>query len=267
MEYQVQSFRICPQCDQHLTVQSHSDLMHCRCGWADPAKERAAKKTLEKRISVYLMASMAVLMMAFSHVVSWGEYSLSAPVLRIGKVAGLLSVNGYNQLAEACLATGRFACAEGAYARSFEEFKLPSEILKLAKLQMRLGENSQSRDSYLLYFKSGGKDQRAMVKLGNLLEAEKNDAKALKVYQQAYLHAMKNSKLQGDLPIEAMSGIVRVLMRQGRHREVYARIIKFHHSSETAKGYLNVELAQVRETIRAKYQRTGNRSVASARGA
>jgi tetratricopeptide (TPR) repeat protein len=257
----MQSFRICPQCDHHLTSENHVGVLLCSCGWNDRASEQTAKKAMEKTTSVYLIASMAVLVMAFSHLVSWGAYSLSAPVLKVGKVAGLLSINGYNQLADACLATGRFDCAEGAYARSFEEFKQSGELLKLAKLQLRLGENAKSRESYLLYFKAGGKDQRAMVKLGNLLEADKNYAKALKTYQQAYVASLKNSKT--ELPIEAMSGIVRVLMKQGRHREVYARIIKFHNTSETAKGYLNVELAQVREVIRTKYQR----SVASARGA
>lgn len=259
----MQNFRICPQCDQHLTSENHVGIFLCSCGWSDRASELAAKKTLERNTSVYLMASMAVLIMAFSHVVSWGGYSLSAPVLKIGKLAGLLSVEGYDRLAEACLATGRFECAQGAYLRSFEESKQTGELLKLAKLQMRLGENVKSRDTYLQYFKVGGKDQRAMVKLGNLLESEKNYAKALKTYQQAYLATLKASK--SELPVEAMSGIVRVLMKQGRHREVYARIIKFHNSSETAKGYLNAELAQVREVIRAKYQ--GQRAVASTRGA
>ena len=260
----MENFRICPQCDQHLGSERDFGVLLCTCGWFEKTRERDAKKSMEQKTSYSLIASMVALVLVFGHLISWGEYSLIVPVLRLRQATGLLSAAGYNRLAQACLTTGRFACAENAYARAFEKSKKPVELLKLAKLQTRLGETQEGKESYIRYFKAGGQDTQAMVKLGQLLEAGKNETKALKMYQQAYLETLRlnQAKKRAELPIQAMSGIIRILMRQGRHREVYARIIKFHHTSETAKGYLNAELELVREVIRAKYQR----SVASTRG-
>ncbi len=251
--------KICPLCSNELNHERLVGVTLCECGWYDKSAE--AKKTIvtDKRASVFLAISSAVLFLLYVHAATWGNHMLSVPLLRAQQVTGMLSSAGYEELALACIDVNKWSCAENAYFQAHVKSRKPDALHTLAHLQMRLGKVDAARETYTQYFKVGGKSGEAMLAYAKLLEVANDDVQAIKMYE-ASIEARKEI-----LPIQATGGIVRIMMKQGRYKDAYRRIVSFHDSAENAKGYLNTELGQLKNRVGAKAGPAIERSVAGKR--
>ena len=247
--------RICPQCHDHISEASDSRIVFgaltiCQCGWYDHRAERESVRKQQDRTSTALTVTMLFLVVFYSQAVSWGTHVLTIPLLRAQQASGLLSANGYQRLAQVCVETGHMDCAENALAQSYSKSSNPEALRLLSKLQLRLGKTGEAKQTYARYFQAGGKNYESMLTFAKMLELDRQDAKALSFYEASM-------QLESDrLPVQAVSGMVRLLMKKGQYREAYLRLRSFYASSGNARGYLNTEFQQIQLALRSQSARS-----------
>lgn len=231
----------CPMCDVEIPRdhQNSTEIVVCRCGWHDESLAGAIEVQTEKKNIRLIAFSFLSLFFVLIHFISWGSYSFSIPFVKLQKMIGTLSTEGYVDLAKTCIRLGKMDCAEDAYRSLYSTSKKVQALAELAKLQMRLGKNKDATHTFAEYVRAGGRNGDALSYYGRALESEKRFADALKVYERSIAARPKT------LSVHAVSGIVRILMKNGRYSEARKRIVAFHKSSGNAKGYLNSELAQL----------------------
>lgn len=234
----------CPRCGTEFTSEHHS-LGHvvCACGWIDETPVETASKSTEKK-SIRAMAAFAIVFVAgFAHLGSWGSHAFSIPFTKIAQITGTLSADGYRQLAQTCIDLNKWSCAEGAYMDLATSRGDVEGLAQLGSLEARLNKPAQAVAAYQAYEKHGGSTATSLVAYGKVLEAMGNDAEAIRVYEKSIVAK------PDALPIQATTGIVRLMMKQGRYAEAYSRILAFHDSAENAKGYMNTEAAQLEKQL------------------
>jgi hypothetical protein len=154
-----------------------------------------------------------------------------------------MNKQGYTELAEACIQLNKWDCAREAYIGMQQITKDGEGLLLLARLQVRLSEPQAAATTLATYFRLGGRDGDAALQYAALLEAQGDDASAMKYYEASIELRPK------ILPVQATTAIVRLLMKQGKYDQAQERILAFHESAENAKGYLNTELAQAESAM------------------
>ena len=241
------NYRICPQCAGGIAPDKKVALAICSCGWFDQKSQRQQTHDLARKAAYGLTGAMVLVALLFNHVATWGNYATVIPVLRLRQVTGLLGANGYSHLADACMNVGKSACAENAFEQMAKKSKRPEALLRLARLESRLGKIPASVDAFQRYTKAGGKDGRALLAYGRLLEFHHQDAISSKIYKQS----LKQAKSERDfgLQAQATSGVVGILIRKGKYRDAYVQLQNFRGSDMKARGYLNTEFTQVRAIV------------------
>lgn len=236
----------CPRCGDalHRDVSMHGGLFICTsCGWTESLSEKRRDDRVEKQTVGGMIVGVALFTALALHTFVWGSHAFSIPFYKIGQLAGMLSVEGYDRLADICMDVRKYACARQAYVDSYRQTQSPDSLTKLARLQVRMQENPSAMVTLTTYFRAGGTDGEAAILLGQLLEQSGQDSEAMRMYE-------KSIELRPDqLPVSATGAIVRILMRQGRYEEALSRLSTFHTSAGNAKGYLNTELQQVEQAI------------------
>jgi tetratricopeptide (TPR) repeat protein len=114
---------------------------------------------LDRRFIKFGAALCAVGMLALVHLINWGNSSLEVIPLKIKDVAGIASAENYSELADICMARGRYECVADSYYRIS---KLnPSDVdvnLILGDLERRLGNHSKALRAYDEYIRLDGPD-------------------------------------------------------------------------------------------------------------
>jgi tetratricopeptide (TPR) repeat protein len=230
----------CPQCSTEIPKDRYvSGFAICECGWSDTTGLRRANKAHDKKAVRSLVAGAVILVALFAHLSTWGSYSAAIPLVKIQQLTGTLSKAGYLELGENCIALGRFECAKSAYADLFSSNGDASGLALRANLEDRLGETAAATNDYAAYFSAGGKETKAFVAYGHLLETANRNAEASTAYENAIATT-------GEvLPVQATTGLVRLLMKEGKYELALERIKAFHESAGNAVGYLNTELTQL----------------------
>jgi tetratricopeptide (TPR) repeat protein len=234
----------CPVCNSQIAPERY-ETGHaiCTCGWTDPTPRIDAQKQGEKKTIVVLIGVAIVMAIGFAHLASWGSYALRIPFVKMQQLTGTLSPQGYEELAAACVRLNKWNCARDAYLEMQAATKNPEGLALLADLQIRLNEPQAALITYANYFRVGGRDGESALKYAKLLENQGDTENAVKYYESSVELRPK------VLPIQATTGIVRILIKQGRYQDALNRINAFHESAENAKGYLNTELAQVEAVL------------------
>ncbi len=238
----MQSELFCAVCNEH---QEGGQLVLCTCGWKDRILEREFARERDLRASVRIGISAIVVLVFALHFIKWGDYSFSIPFLRLRQATGLLSAGGYIDLASACMAVRQWDCVENSYEQVFERTKDPEPLRIISSLQLRLGKYELASDTYGRYFAAGGKDIRAHLDLAVLLESKHRLTEAMAVYKKAIDLTPAKS-----LPVQATAGLVRIEMKMERYSKALKRILDFHALAPNAKGYLNIELEQLRTLVK-----------------
>lgn len=230
----------CPHCSNEIPQDRYiGGSAICECGWSDKTSLNRVLKQNERKTIRALVIGALLTVGLFSHLAIWGSYALQIPLVELQELTGTLSRQGYLELADACTALGRYACAKSADTEITTSLNDISGLALRAHLEERLGEGPAALASLTAYFAAGGKDATASVAYGRLLEAAGRNDEALKAYD----YAVQNP---GELlPVQATTGLVHVLMKQGRYQDALTRITAFHESAGNAVGYLNTELAQL----------------------
>ena len=236
---------LCPRCGSEIK-NAHSGIAVCGCGWSDDSHVVQARVKAEKNVVLVLFLSSMALVLAYVHMVSWGSYAFQIPFTRAAQMTGMLSPAGYEELATACIGLNKFSCAESALLSAYQKSNQPIYLAKLARFQVRQNKIADAHNSYNAYFKAGGQDGEIMIQFAKVLEIENQNKDAIHYYKSSIAARPE------VLPIQATSGIVRILMKEGRYKEAYARIIQFHGSAGNAKGYLNTELTQLKMYLSSK---------------
>lgn len=232
----------CSMCDVEIPndQKNSAGIAVCRCGWHDESFVGAIKvQPKNKNVRNISLIAIGFLSLFFvlAHFSTWGAYSFSVPFMKLQKLTGTLSVQGYVDLAKVCIRLSKMDCAEDTYRSLYRSSRNVQALAELARLQMHLGKNKDATDTFASYVKAGGKNGDALSNYGRALESEKRFADALKVYDRAI--AARPQRLSAH----AVSGAVRILMKNGKYSEARKRIVAFHKSSRNAQGYLNKELA------------------------
>lgn len=238
------TYTSCPRCGESLTQERFATgSAICQCGWSDPSPSlKAREKSDRKAIQVMIVGAIA-LAAAYAHLVNWGTYALSIPVVKAEQWTGTLSKEGYNELAKACLGLGKISCAKNAYLELYQSKKDVDGLASLAKLQIRLNDNETGLRTFSAYFQAGGASADASLHYGRALEEAGRTDEAISFYE-------KSIAVSGEtLPVQATTGIVRILMKQGQYENALSRIQAFHESAGNAKGYLNTELTQLEQYL------------------
>lgn len=246
----------CPQCHSEIPENRHTTgSAICECGWFDPSAIQNARHQAEKKTIIAMFGLTVVMALGFGHLVSWGGYAASVPAVKIQQWTGTLSAEGYRELAQACVALNKWDCAKDAYIGHYKKTGRPEGLAELAELYTRLGQLDDAEKMYSTYFKFGGQDGEAALRYAKILE-EKDLTEAAFQYYEFAIQARPDV-----LPIQATTGIVRLLMKIGRYEEAHDRIVEFHESAGNAKGYLNTELTQLENYLdSAGIKRSGKKS-------
>lgn len=234
----------CPRCGNTLSNEHHSTgVAICECGFADESPSEAMIKKTEKTSIQIMLAFSTVVAVGFGYLQSWGQYATSMPFTKLAQMTTGLSPQGYRDLAKACIELNKWSCAEDAYIELTTQAGDVQGFAELGSLRNRLKQTEAALQAYEAYEKRGGKDAFSLVQYGKLLEAANRDEDAMKIYE-------KSIASSGEaLPVQATTGIVRLLMKQGRYEEAYVRVITFHESAQNASGYLNTELSQLQQQL------------------
>lgn len=249
-------FTLCPYCGTDLKAKQFGLIgpLTCQCGWVDPSSEKVKRAAAERQTVIKIVVVGIALLFGFFHMMSWGNYAFKIPFVRAQQAVGLLSADGYWELAQVCVNLNKWSCAENAHERAFTKSNNPAYLEKLAKLQTKLEKPSDAVATYYRYFEAGGKDGEAMLSYAKLLESQSRTKEAIKYYELSI-------KARPDrLPVRATAAIVKILIKQNQLREARARLVAFHRSAGNSESYLQDELAQVDKLIRQK-----SRAVASAK--
>lgn len=234
----------CPRCTQELTADHHTTgVAICGCGWFDSAPFEAETKKTEKK-SIIAMTIFAVLAtIGYGHAQSWAQYATSIPFTKLQQMTTGLTNQGYRDLAKACIELNKWSCAEEAYMELATEARDINGYAELGSLRNRLKQPDGALQAYEYYEKQGGKDAYFLVQLGKLQEGANRDQDAMATFEKSIANSGE------ALPVQATSGIVRILMKQGHYEEAYERIITFRESAQNAAGYMNTELAQLEQKL------------------
>ncbi len=248
----------CPRCALEFTNEHHSvGNLSCACGWIDTTGDEKAAQLIEKKTIHVMLAFGAIFTAGLLHVGSWGNYALSIPFTKAAQFTGMLSSDGYRDLAKSCIQLNKWTCAEDAYTSLATERGQVEGFAELGSLDARLNKPADALRAYAAYEKNGGHDSKALLQFGKLLETANQDAEATRIYEKSIVSN------PASLPIQATTGIVRLMMKQGRYSEAYERIVAFHESAENAGGYLNTEAAQLQkqlgETATAKIEKKSSK--------
>lgn len=234
----------CPLCGGELTNEQHSTgVAICGCGFADTTPTEVAIKKTEKTSIQIMLGFSVVVAVGFGYLQSWGQYATSMPFTKLAQMTTGLSNQGYRDLAKACIELNKWSCAEEAYIELTTQAGDIQGFAELGSLRNRLKQPEGALQAYEAYEKRGGKDAFSLVQYGKLLEAANRDEEAFKIYEKSIVASGE------ALPVQATSGIVRLLMKQGRYEEAYIQVVTFHESAQNASGYLNTELAQLQQQL------------------
>ncbi len=230
----------CPRCQRDLGTDSlKTGSAICKCGWYDDGSNGADQKKTEKRAIAALATAAFIMALGYGHLLNWGTYAVAIPFVKIQQLTGTLSVEGYENLAEHCIALNKWKCAENAYIDLYKSKNNLEALAKLGSMEARLDRPEQALQFYAIYASKGGQDNRALLNYGTLLENAGRTKEAFAVFEAAIAAHPE------VLPVQATTAIVRMLIKEGRDDEAKQRIIAFHKSAGNANGYLNTELSQL----------------------
>lgn len=234
----------CPQCAQEVSQDRFiNGVAICECGWTDNSRDLLLDRKNEMKKVKTLFATAAILVGLYAHLLSWGSYAVEIPFAKIGQITGMLSRDGYTELADACIQLNKWECAKDAYTDLYTSKRDLNGLAQRASLELRLGETQNALASYAQFFAAGGKNADASYQYGFLLENAGRQEDAMKAYEFGVANA-------GDrLPVKATTGLVQLLIKQGRYDEALSRITAFHESAGNATGYLNTEQAQLESVL------------------
>ncbi len=234
----------CPQCSSEISGEQYATgFAICQCGWSDPTPKVNAEQAAEKTTIAIMIFSAFALVLVFAHMVTWGAGWLSVPILKARELTGTLSRDGYLELAQTCIGAAKYPCAKNAYIGLYRSLGDITGLINLASLQVRLGEADSALATYAAYFKAGGQDSEIMLRYAMLLEEKGQTDAALQYFESSI--AAQSLAAPAALPVNATTGLVRMLIKSGKYVEAETHILNFHESAENAKGYMNTELAQL----------------------
>lgn len=215
----------------------------CECGWSDSSSSLKVAKVAERKTIRVMIAAAVTLIAVYGHLLNWGSYAVEIPFVKAGQITGLLSKEGYRELAAVCIKLNKWSCAKEAYTDLFTSKQDVEGLAERASLEYRLGESEIATATYASYFAAGGKNSDASYLYGYLLESAGRPADAQKAYEFGITNA-------GDrLPVRATTGLVQLLIKQGRYDEALSQINAFHESAGNAAGYLNTEREQLENQL------------------
>ncbi len=234
----------CPLCGTEFN-QEHlaSEPAICACGWFDHSPEIQAAHKIENNSIKAMLVFGVLFTLGFAHVSSWGNHALVIPFTKVAEMTGLLSTEGYRDLAKTCIELNKWSCAETAYTELAQDRGVVEGYALVGALDARLNKIPQSIVAYQAYEKSGGKDSLALLHFAKILEASAQDTEATRIYEKSI--AAKPEAL----PVQATTGLVRLMIKHGQYVKAYERILAFHDSAENANGYLNTEVAQLQKQL------------------
>lgn len=247
-QYSSQFAQLCPRCGASLTADRLvNGQAICACGWyAEKNQNRAERKTSRQTVLAMLSAAVVFLGIAV-HLINWGPEGFSVAAIYLKRAVGGLDESGYLKLNRTCVALAKWNCAKQSY-RDLYKLKAEAKYLgELAYLEQRTSEAEQATVTFERYFKAGGRDPMMLLRYARLLEAAGRDDDALNIYEAAC-----QAQPPGVLPVQATSGLVKILIKHGQFSAARARIKAFHESASNANGYLNAEWAEVVSSLRGK---------------
>lgn len=237
----------CPKCGTELATPF---AKVCGCGWFDNREAIKTERNREKRAIAQIIMGAILLAVVVSQFATWGGSLFPVYAIKLKQTLFLGSEKDHLRIANYCRELRNWKCVEKSYRAMMSDHKSVTAIGDLARLKFQLGDYPSARKLFSEYFAANGNSPANMVIYGKILEASKASIEALEYYKMA-LKASEHTDSQ-ILPVEATSGVVRTLIKTGRHREARATILEFHGSTENAKGYLNNELQQVEQVLKSR---------------
>lgn len=243
----MQGHGFCPQCNKEIPQERYlNGTAICECGWFDKGASMKAQSQAERQTIIAMIGASVFLILLYGHLINWGSYAFSIPVVKLQQITGTLSKDGYKELAEACIRLNKWSCAQESYLDIYKQTNDPEGLAGLAHLQVRLKDHKAAMSSYAAYFKAQGHNGDAALEYAKLLEEAGDTQMAFKYYEASIQMRPQ------ILPVMATTSIVRLLMKQGQYAQAYERILDFHASAGNANGYLNTEMTQLEEYLGAE---------------
>jgi tetratricopeptide (TPR) repeat protein len=240
----MKSHSFCPRCGNEFN-QEHfaAETVICACGWFDDSTEIQATHKIENSTIKAMLVFGVLFTLGFAHVTSWGNHALSIPFTKAAQVTGLLSVDGYRGLAKTCVELNKWSCAEEAYTELAHDRGVVEGYSLAGSLDARLNKIPQAIADYQAYEKAGGNESMAILNYAKILEASGQDNEASRLYEKSI------AAKPDALPVQATTGLVRLMIKHGQYVEAYERLLAFHESAENANGYMNTETSQLQKQL------------------
>lgn len=241
--------RICPICSQEIEASraletASGTTLVCTCGYSDSNAQMHADRSAEKRTITAFMIVCALILVGFAHLVNWGGYALSMPFRQMARMTGTISPQGLEHVIQACFDRSKWDCVQDAHGELYQKTKNPEVLARLAHFRERLNRTEDARLTYDWYLRAGGQNAEALFRYADLLENAGDSSKALELYVKSIAAAGER------LPVRAMTGLLRILMNEGRNQEAFDHLQAFYSSAGNAKDYFGSEYQSLENSIK-----------------
>lgn len=248
---------ICPQCSSELVSDYETGSRICGCGYTE---NQALTNVYEKRdrnmIKVYAITS-ALILVFYTHVMSWGSFAAQIPFLKASQMLGLASPKTYQTIVDACIQQNKWSCVQNTYLSWYKSTGDVETIASLGHFRTLLKDFPGAAKAYASYYTIGGKNPEVAIRYAQVLEKNNDLDGALK-----YLNLSIQQSGTEKLPAQATGEIVQILIKQQKLAEARETIANFWDSAENAKGYFNTEydaITKVLGPMKAKSSRVAKR--------
>ncbi len=235
---------ICPQCSSELTSDYETGSRICGCGFTE---NHALTQVYEKRdrnmIKIYAITSALVLVF-YTHVMSWGSYAAPIPFLKVSQWTGLATPKTYQTIVDACVQQNKWNCVQNTYLSWYKSTGDVETIASLGHFRTQLKDFAGAAKAYESYYNIGGKNPQVAIQYALVLEKNNDLDNALK-----YLNLSITQSPPDKLPAQATGEIVQILIKQQKPEEAREAIVAFWQSAENAKGYFNTEYDAITKAL------------------
>ena len=216
----------------------------CKCGYISNTTQKKAEMRQQSKLIKIFIGTTIGLSIVLGQMMVWGPYLFTAPVLKLGETLGVLSSGGYEDLISICSERNRWTCAESAYQKICIEMAVGTRKL------WRAGRISKCKLKSLSKPRKSTKPIIAMVAtMLKFLMLTDKCFEELEVPQAQQYYQRSIEQNPGKLSVGATSGLVRILMKNGNYEQAREVLEQFFASAENAKGYMNMEWAQLEKIL------------------
>jgi tetratricopeptide (TPR) repeat protein len=143
----VETFGRCPRCSNTMDFRIQP-VICSQCGWMPESGDKKVAAQLNKKFMVWALGIGVFLILAYMHVVHWGEHAMEVLPLKVQSVLGVAGPASLERLAKICEDRFKFDCSVDALSSATQKNPTAESFTKLGLFQLRMKTYDSALRSY-----------------------------------------------------------------------------------------------------------------------